>query len=677
MTLHLVDISLDVLTVSGPLNYSSRFETGLNVLAAPNSYGKSTLLQGIIFALGLEGMFGRSTVPPLGPIMKTVADLPDGSRPAVVESSITLTCRNGDGNYLRLRRFAASDNVANALIQTWAAPTEQGLATAPQVDTFVRQSGAATRELGFHRVLAKFLGWTLPQVPTYGPNEVPLYLECLFPLFYVEQKSGWAGVTPRMPTYLGIRDMLRRSVEYVVGLSTLERLRALNALREELIEVRAAWTRTVDRIQSESEASNLRSTVPASATGKAQRRATLIEADIEGSWVPLETALEQWEMRARALDSVRIQTAGERTERSRRELEESERTVRRIGGRLRALEEQKSYVQADLDALVSRLATVEADRRRLQDVQKVQALGSELGVPLLADDICPTCLQKLDDRHVSTGQAATLEQTLLLGDAERTTLIDMRAVAEQKLKDLFRAEDAMSQQLGQARGQVRLLRDELVSESAAPSLVDVREQLWLRERIKSARRVEALVRTGDESLDELADRNDYLRSHIRELEAEAVSSEDKQILSDFNSSFRGQLAEYELRSLPPDQVAIDPNSLIPTDNGIELRFDIAYGMSASDTIRTKWAYYVALMQTASRSRTGHHPRLLIFDEPAQQQTAKMSLAALVRKLGEVSQEGHQILYATSEDPQDLESFLRGIPHSRLPADGQHLLSPSQ
>lgn len=674
MTLRLVDISLDVLTIAGSLEYSTEFESGLNVLAAPNSYGKSTLLQGIVFALGLEGMLSRSTAAPLGPIMTTVADLPGGQRAGVVESSVTLTCQNGKGSYLRMRRFATSSDVRTALIQTWAAPSLEGLSSAPQVDTFVRQGGAAVRELGFHRVLAEFLGWSLPQVPTYGPNEVPLYLEALFPLFYVEQKSGWAGVTPRMPTYLGIRDMLRRSVEYVLGLSTLERLRMLNALREELTDIRAGWVRIVDRMQSDSGAKSLRVTVSPTATGKAQRRPTMVEADLEGSWTPLETAVSRWRGRLEAMGSARVTTAGERTQLSRRELADAERVVRRLGGQLRTFTEQTSYVQADLDALVSRLSTVEADRRRLQDVQKVRALGSELGVALLSQDTCPTCLQTLDDRHVSTGHAATLEETLVLGDAERTTLVDMRSVAERRLTDLSRARDAISQQLDHARGQVRLLRDELVSESAAPSLVEVREQLWLRDQIESAQRVAATVAAADEGLDELAERYDDVRSKIRELEAEPVSAQDNQLLAAFNSSFSEQLIQYGLSSLPPSQVSIDPDSLIPTDDGIELRFDIAYGMSASDTIRTKWAYYISLLQTATQSPTGHHPGLLIFDEPAQQQTAKISLAALVRELGKASQGGNQILYATSEDPTDLEGFLRGIPHARLLTEGRHLLS---
>jgi hypothetical protein len=160
MSLQLVDVTLDVLTAKGPLRYATRFGPGLNVLAAPNSYGKSTLTQGIIFALGLEGMMTSSRVPPLGPIMTTVADLPGGDRVSVVESSVTLTCQNEGGTYLRTRRYALGSGVSNGLIQTWTSPTEEGLASAPRVDTYVRQAGSAVQQLGFHRLLADFLGWS-------------------------------------------------------------------------------------------------------------------------------------------------------------------------------------------------------------------------------------------------------------------------------------------------------------------------------------------------------------------------------------------------------------------------------------------------------------------------------------------------------------------------------------
>jgi hypothetical protein len=676
VTITLVDVTLDVLTSAGPLRYTTRFGPGLNVLAAPNSFGKSTLTQSIIFALGLEGMLGASHVPPLGPAMMTVADLPDGGRAGVIESSVTLTCRNGSGTLLRCRRNAVGGDVSTRLIQTWLADSEDDLLTANRIDTYVRMSGSAVQELGFHHVLTEFLGWALPQVPAYRGGESTLYLETLFPLFYVEQKNGWGGVTPRMPTYLGIRDVLQRSVEFVLGLSTLERLRTLAALREELAALRVEWTTVGERVAASARAENLRASTTKAVTGRAQRQPIIVEADVQGSWIPLSTAVAQWSERLTTLEGSRVVTAGERTDQSRSELAEAERAVSRIGAQVRTYTEQAAFVRADIDALSARLASVEADRRRLQDLRRIRELGSDLDISVLSDDLCPTCSQTLDHRHVATGEVASLEDTLLLGDAERTTLLDMRTVAERRLDDLSRGLDALSLQLDFARGQVRLLRDELVRESAAPSLVEVREQLWLRDRIDGANRVAAHTEAANEELDTIADLHDALRVRIKGLEDQPMSEQDRQLLSRFNQKFREQLTRYGLASLPVGQINIDPNTLMPTDDGVELRFDITVGMSASDSIRTKWAYYVALLEAATQSGMGHHAGLLVFDEPRQQETALSSLTALLEELGAAAQQGNQVLYATSGDQAELAAALADIPHSRLPAPGRHLLLPA-
>jgi hypothetical protein len=68
------------------------------------------------------------------------------------------------------------------------------------------------------RLLEEFLGWSLPMVPGFPGEDIRLYLEVIFPLFYVEQKFGWSGVAPRVPTHFRIRDPLPRAVEYVLGL---------------------------------------------------------------------------------------------------------------------------------------------------------------------------------------------------------------------------------------------------------------------------------------------------------------------------------------------------------------------------------------------------------------------------------------------------------------------------
>jgi hypothetical protein len=51
---------------------------------------------------------------------------------------------------------------------------------------------------------------------------------------------------------------------------------------------------------------------------------------------------------------------------------------------------------------------------------------------------------------------------------------------------------------------------------------------------------------------------------------------------------------------------------------------------------------------------------LIFDEPRQQEADPVSFEALIRNASSYTEEGGQILFATSETPEDLRRALEGL-----------------
>src|SRR4051812_36469015 len=76
------------------------------------------------------------------------------------------------------------------------------------------------------------MGWDLPQVPRFDGNEGPLYLEAVFPMFFVEQKRGWSATQGPFPTFLRIQDIARRVMEFLLDLEAgrIRRERAESAL---------------------------------------------------------------------------------------------------------------------------------------------------------------------------------------------------------------------------------------------------------------------------------------------------------------------------------------------------------------------------------------------------------------------------------------------------------------
>ncbi len=621
-------------------------------------------------------MFSASRKAPFGPALLSVADFPDGRRARVRESWVTVTVRNEEDRHLRSKRFILGDQVDTSLVQTWQARSYEDLARARQVDMFVRQPGAAARELGFHHELANFMKWDLPKVPGFNSAEVPLYLEAIFPLFYVEQKSGWSGVAPRMPTYLRIRDVLRRSVEFTLGLSTLQRLRAQAALKAEEEQIKTSWTNAYERaVESAATVRGRISFLPENPVTPARRQPMVIETLADEQWLPLETVLRSWRERLNELEASNVITAGARTTQSRDELESAEDQVRARGASLRLINERLGLTRNDVDILAARLATLEAERQRLADMRKLRTLGSELGIGVVSRDSCPTCGQELDGREVATGVAANLETSLAEVEAEKETVLSVQRAASQRVEMLESEKRALQALLDDARGQVRVLRDELSGPSSIPSKAQLHEQIRLSNTAEHSQRLLDFLDQLGEVFDDLSEKWQDVRDRLRDLGTGSMNPDDQETLKNWQRSFRQQVTDYGLRSIPPTELSIDPESLVPVNDGMELAFDLTMAISASDMIRTKWAYYVSLFEASKEAKNGHHADLLVFDEPRQHETDRGSLAAFVRRLSVGAAAGCQVIYATSEDPRELGEVLTGIPCNILPTQGQHLLMP--
>jgi hypothetical protein len=673
MTFSLVEAQLDVRTPVGSAGYSTVFRRGLNVLSADNTWGKSTLMQSIIFCLGLEGMFSASRRVPLGEAMTRVIDTRTG-RGQVVESRATLTIESSSGEYLRMTRFPVSLDADTRLVQTWRANSLDELDRAARIDTYVNMEGAAQRERGFHSQLADFLGWQLPLVPNFSGGESPLYLELLFPLFYIEQKYGWSGVAPRVPTHLRIREPIRRGVEYVLGLGTLSRIKQREALRAEIAAIRSEWREIVHAVVDSARSRGWEIfQVDFEAVGTSQRRNALVAIPMAaGSVRPLPSQLERWRKRYMELSSTDLPLGGQRTNEARAELREAEQQLSRYGAELRHSVERLEMAASDEQAIVERIQEIDSDRKRLLDIQRLERLGSTLEIAVLTDGQCPTCHQDLDGRHVGTGLVQGIAETIVAMDGEKKSLVDLLESVRQRMRLAESLRVAASTNVQEAQQRIRLLRDELVSSSDSPSYAAVHEKLQLSERVAAAEALINRAASMDESLDQLAERYDDIRNRLALLDSSDDGEADLRLVNRWRDSFKAQLSLYGLASLPPAEVTIDERTLIPAHDGLELAFDVTQGMSASDTVRTKWAYYGSLMETALHSSSGRHAGLLILDEPRQQEARSADLSQFLRRVSSVSPEA-QVIYATSQRGDELDQILQGIKHWRLESRGSHLL----
>ena len=164
MTLRFRHLRLRAETGSGTFGADIPFAPGLNVLWADNTKGKSTCLQGLLYALGLERMLSPRREIPLTYVMTSHLEDPDtGTQHPILESSVFLEMENAQGEIVTVRRGIKSA-ADKRLVTVFQGPLlSQPEGQYVQEDYFVLDPGAAQREAGFHRMFAAFLAWDLPR----------------------------------------------------------------------------------------------------------------------------------------------------------------------------------------------------------------------------------------------------------------------------------------------------------------------------------------------------------------------------------------------------------------------------------------------------------------------------------------------------------------------------------
>lgn len=176
----------------------------------------------------------------------------------------------------------------------------------------------------------------------------------------------------------------------------------------------------------------------------------------------------------------------------------------------------------------------------------------------------------------------------------------------------------------------------------------------LLKKIEISKKIEQLSKLQDifneffNRLNDLSNRwNIYLDQKSR-LPKHGMSELDKKKIALLKSYFINNLQRYHYSSLSSfDGIEISEESLLPTIDGFDMKFD----SSASDGIRTIWAYTLALLQV-SIEKAGNHPGVIIFDEPAQQSIVSEDMKSFIRSVVEVTANG-QIIMAITLNSKEL------------------------
>jgi len=661
VSLRIRALLIRVRTSAGLRGVRLDFASGLNVIRAENSMGKSACVNAIAYGLGLDAMITTSHSPYLPNALTDHLNVGE-DREAVVSSEVFLEIENHEGEILTTRRVVAGNEQNRHLVNVWRGPA----ITAPddpgkQTDYYVREKGAATEAHGFHAMLARYIGWTLPMVPRFNGPESPLYIETIFPLLFIEQKKGWTSIRSRFPTQFGIRDVSKRAFEFLLDLDAYELAVARQELRDALHATREAWGENAAAVDALARVFGaLAQYVPASPVAAWPPQVTPRLVVPRGDDVEDARAIVAREAdRLAQLEKAAIPDVGSVADARQADLQDAERELSELQYQVTNVASTLERESAELSATRTRLVALRDDVRKMRDALKLVRLGSEHSIAAL-EGSCPTCHQLLtnDALHDSAALAMPLDENVKFVTEQIAVFELVESESNSRVMSLRALLDATNRRLAEVRGRVRALRKTLVSDPRMPSVADVEERIALAARVRELTKLLEAFSPLLARFSELSARWAELQSRRSELGDAEVSPEDDAKLERFENSFRQQLREYEFSSEQVAKIIISRSSYQPESEG----FDVEADASASDMIRVIWSYVLGILETARTTQT-NHPGLVIFDEPRQQSTARVSFQRLIQRATLAERFNQQVIFATSEEREVVEEALHDRPHS--------------
>ena len=203
-------------TINGIFSSEFEFDSGFNIIRGNNTSGKSTLLQSILYGLGMEELLDGKNEKTMQSTLKDSVEYPKGTLHKIIESHVILEIRNKET--ITIKRTVINQNKSSKLVEVFDGSLlidkEENLEIKPM--WLHDKGGASNVKFGFHAFLAEFLELKLPDVYYSKGDLKKLYIQTIFPSFIIEQKKGWADFLMTIPFY-GTRNVKNRVIEYILN----------------------------------------------------------------------------------------------------------------------------------------------------------------------------------------------------------------------------------------------------------------------------------------------------------------------------------------------------------------------------------------------------------------------------------------------------------------------------
>lgn len=446
-----------------------------------------------------------------------------------------------------------------------------------------------------------------------------------------------------LPSF-GIKDVKQKIVEYCLNLNSLESRLKLDEISTKKEECKRIWTESVDRVNLKLDQLNLFIPNLNNRTVLTDKKTVLLEPLIllDEQETSVSKYLEKLKAQIKSVEeSIDESTAffdeNAKTLHKKEKLVESIRSYENEHRRVFELMENERQKQKDYSKMLSE---IDED---LKDFQDIKWISSDRTWDKVTNSKCPVCEQGLaeiskkcisDDKVVKTSEFLKSQKELY------HSYIDASSSSTEKYRAAL---DFYASKIKSKRKEL----DYFSKDISSPTVFAVRSEMQrlseLNHRLFSVEEFNSHFQSVKCKLKEISIQ--YYDLVEQERTIKGLLKEDDTTIKSFESLFISYLKKFGYRSNGTNSIHISNKGsypLIPQINlfGQEPQ-NIRFISSASDFVRSIWAYYMSLLVLGKR-----HPGFLVLDEPGQHQ---MRLDSLISLLGSAAGSGKQVLMAISQD----------------------------
>lgn len=670
---------ITLMTADGDYGFSCKFDDKVNIIRGNNSSGKSTLVNALIYSLGMEEIIGGKGVKTLPYALKEYVEDINKKKIKISSSYVLLEVSNKLGKIITLKRSIMSDNKDAKLIEIIQGPyLSKHDKSYKVIPTFLHDKGSAQEnDFGFFTYFERFMNIKLPIVARSTGGEAKLYLQTIFSALLIEQKRGWTDYIANTP-YYAIRDVRIKIVEFILNFDVFknERLKAL-ALNDQS-QAQKEWTEEKYKITLASENNTIITTgIKDIADELFDPKLVQLLKLSNGKEIKIYSFIGDLINKIEAIDKKGMIINEGASEELILTYNNEKNKFDKLVSLYDATEADIRMARTRLKEYESTKKGVEEDLEKNKIALKLKKFGAEQKLEI-AIDSCPSCHQYIDDSLLladTLAQPMSIDENVKYLDSQRNMISNYIRGLDKTISKLEIQSKSLMEDVTESRIMCLSLKKQLrtfdkINES------DIKLKLQFENKVSQLTKAEEIIEKSISKLKEISIAYKKAKRDLAAIPAKNISYNDQNKLTNFQKSFVKRADLFGYGSAATKDIELNKDTYFPYLSGIELRevnTDIKTDSSASDFVRLIWAYLISLY-SVSNSYDGNHVGLIMFDEPGQHSMGETSMNAMLKDISQ--QDGLQSIIAASFDESDdvFNKQVDGVPYNLITL-GRKLLTP--